>query len=339
MPHRAPRRHFLGLAARWAAAGTLASQGWVRAQAPAPGAWPTKAVRLVVPVGAGGTTDILARAVGQALQQLTGQPFVVDLKPGANGAIGAVEVMRQPADGYTLLVGTASTHGIAPAVIPNLGFGVDDFTPLSLLADPPAVLMVSPKLGIKSLRELVELARSKPGVLNYYSTGVGSYTHLMSVLLEQSAKVKMTNVPYKGFGQAYPDLVSGATHVTWDAIASAQPYVKDGRLTGLAVTGTKRAPSLPDLPTVTEALAQMGLPGFSSTAWFGLYGPRGMAPDLARQISDAVNKALKSSDLQARYAQLGLDPVQSSPAEFGAMWKADVERWRRVVRETGIKVE
>lgn len=312
----------------------LAFSGLVHAQT-----WPTKPVRLVVPVGAGGTTDIVARAIGQALQQSTGQPFVVDLKPGANGAIGSIEVMRQPPDGYTLLVGTASTHGISPAVMPNLGYTTSDFTPIGLLADSNVALLVSPKLGVKSVKELIELAKAKPGYLNYYSSGAGSYTHFMSALLELQAKVKLTHIPYKGFAQAIPDMISGTTHVAWDSIPSSLPYVKDGRLVALAVSGPKRSTALPDLPTMNEALAQLGLPGFSSSAWFGLFGPRGMSPELTRRINEEVNKVLRSPEIQSRFTAMGLDVVQTTPAEFNNIMQTDVERWRRIAREANIKVQ
>lgn len=336
MPSDSDRRSFMSRIVRCIAAATLVASGFAHAQA-----WPTKPVRLVVPVGAGGTTDILARAVGQALQQTTGQPFVVDLKPGAAGAIGSMEVMRQPPDGYTLLVGTASTHGISPAVMAKakLGYGIEDFTPIALLADANLVLLVSPKLGVKNVKELIELGKARPGFLNYYSTGEGSLTHLMSALLGLQSGVKMAHVPYKGFAQAVPDMMAGTMHIAWDAIASALPYVKDGRLVALAVAGSKRSAALPDVPTMNEAMKQMGLPGLSATAWFGLYGPRGMSPELTRRVNDEVNKALRSPEVLNRFSALGLDPVQSTAAEFNSLMQADVERWRRVAHDAAIKVD
>jgi len=336
MPFGSHRRCFMGRVVRCIAAAAMVASGFAHAQA-----WPTRPVRLVVPVGAGGTTDIQAPAVGQALQQSTGQPFVVDLKPGAGGAIGSIEVMRQPPDGYTLLVGTASTHGISPAVMPRpkLGYGIEDFTPIGLLADANLVLLVSPKLGVKNVKELIDVAKARPGFLNYYSTGEGSLTHLMSALLSQQTNVKMTHVPYKGFAQALPDMMAGTMHISWDAIASALPYVKDGRLTALAVAGPKRSPALPDVPTMNEVMSQMGLPALTATAWFGMYGPRGMSPELTRRVNDEVNKALRSPEVLNRFVAMGLDPVQSTPAEFNSLMQGDVERWRRVARDAAVKLD
>ena len=328
------RRNFISRIALWAPVALLLAGGLAHAQT-----WPTKAVRIVVPVGAGGTTDILARAMSQALQQATGQPFIVDLKPGANGAIGSLEVARAPADGYTLLVGTVSTHGVGPATLTSLGYGPADFTPIALLADTPSLMVVSPKLGVKSVKQFIELARAKPGYINYTSTGPGAYTHLVSEMFALQSGIKMTHVPYKGFAQMVPDMMAGIVHLTWDAVPSALPYVRDGRLLGLAVTGPKRVAAAPEIPTIGEALAEMGLPGFAVTAWFGLYAPRGLAPELTKRINDEVNKALRSPEIVTRFAAMGIEPAQTTSAEFEAMVNADIERWRRVVREAKIKIE
>lgn len=301
-------------------------------------AWPTKPVRVVVPVGAGGTADILARTISEAMRKATGQAFVVDLKPGAGGAIASLDVIKQPPDGHTLLVATISTHALVQATNQKIGHGYEDYTPIGLLADARVVMMVTPKLGAKSVKELIETARAKPGVLNYYSTGVGSFTHLMSAMLETNAKIKMVHVPYQGFTQALPDLVDGRTHLTWDAIGSALPYVKDGRLTAIGVTGKGRTSVLPELPTVTESMSQLGLPDISANSWFAVVAPKGMSPELARRINEELNSALRSPEVVARYTSLGMEPPQSTPAEFASMWRADTERWRSVVRDAGIKI-
>lgn len=328
------RKSLVRMAGCLSASGLVAMGRTAHAQA-----WPAKPVRLVVPFGAGGTTDILARAVGQAMHQATGQAWVIDSKPGAAGAIGSMEVMRQPADGYTLLFATSSTHGVSPAVTPNLGYALADFTPVGTVADVGMLLLVSPKLGVKSVRELIELAKAKPGFVNYMSNGSGSQTHLMTALLELQAGVKMTHVPYKSLPQVVPDMMSGAMHIAWDAVPSSLPYVTDGRLQALAISGARRVSALPNVPTLGEALRQMGLPGFSSSVWFALYGPKGMPTELTRRINEEVNKVLKSPDIVARFSAQGIDAVQGTPAELGALAAGDVDRWRRVVRDANIKLD
>jgi len=334
MPHIPLRRSLLGRMAASVALAALAAAGAAHAQT-----WPTKPVRIVVPVGGGGTTDIMSRLLAEAVQQSTGQTVIVELKPGANGAIAANDVMRAPPDGYTLLVGTIATHGVGPAVIPKLGFTNADFTPIGRLADTNTFLLASPSLGARTVKEVIDLAKAKPGSLNYYSTGTGSFAHLVLELFRNEAKVDLVHIPYKGFAEGFPDLASGKTHLALDAIASSLPYVKDGRLRALAVFGPKRSPVMPDVPTMGEAMAQAGLPGFAVTAWFGLYGPKGMAPDLARRINEEFNKALRAPKVVERFAALGLDASPSTPAEFGAFEQADVARWRRVKDSAGIKIE
>lgn len=313
----------------------LAVAGLAHAQA-----WPTKPVRIVVPVGAGGTTDLLARLVGQALSQSTGQPFVVDLKPGGAGTIGSLEVARAQADGHTLLVGTTSTHGINPAVTPNIQYNaLDDFTPIALLAEANTVMLVSPKLNVRTFKELIELARSKPNTINYTSTGAGTYSHMMSEMLRLQTGMLMTHVPYKGAGQMLPDLMSGIVHLSWDALPSGLPHVKDGKLRGIVVSGPRRSAAAPDLPTLGEAMAEMGLPRIAVNSWFGLYAPRGLSPELARRINEEVNKVLNTPDMAVRFAGYGIEPGKGSAADFAALTRSDIERWRRVAREANVKVE
>ena len=318
-------------AARWLAVLALAASGLAHAQA-----WPVKPVRIVVPVSTGGTTDLLARVVGQALSQALGQPFVVDGKPGAAGAIGSLEVARAPSDGYTLLVATSSTHAVAPAVSTQLRYNpVEDFTPIALLAESNNMLLVSPTLDVKDMKDLLALARRKPGHLNYSSSGIGSFGHLTFELLRTQAGVNLTHVPYKGTGASITDLVTGAVHMAVDALPSALPQVKEGRLRGLAVTGPRRSPLAPDIPTIAEA----GLPGFSVLSWFGLYGPRGMPPQLVRRINDEVNKVLQSPDMASRFAALGIEPARGSSADFAAMVAADTARWSQLAKEIKLKLD
>jgi len=299
-------------------------------------AWPNKPVRIVVPVSPGGATDLLARVVGQALSQNLGQQFVVDSKPGAAGAIGSLEVARAPADGYTLLLATSSSHSVAPALSKNLRYNpVEDFTPIALIAEANNVILVSPSLQVKDFKELIALAKQKPGYLNYVSSGNGSFGHLTFELLAAQAGVQMTHVPYKGTAAAIADLTSGGVHLAADAIPSALPHVKDGRLLGLAMTGPRRSSLAPNIPTVAEA----ALPGFSVVSWFGLYAPRGLPPQLAQRINEEVNKVLKSPDMVARFANLGVDAGKGSPADFANMVAADTDRWSRLAKDRKIQLD
>jgi len=330
------RRHFvaaaiLGKALRWLPAVALAASGVAHAQA-----WPSKPVRIVVPVAAGGATDLLARIVAQGLTQNLGQQFIVDGKPGAAGAVGSIEVARAPSDGYTLLMATSSSHSVAPAVMKQLRYNpVDDFTPIALVAEANNVITMSPKVEAKDVKEFIALAKQKPGYYNYVSSGIGSFGHLTFELFAAQAGIKLTHVPYRGTAAAIPDMVSGSVHLAADAMASAMPHVKEGRLRGLAVTGARRSPQAPNIPTVSES----GLPGFSVVSWFGLYAPRNLPPQLAQRINEEVNKVLKSPDTAARLAGLGVDAGHGSPADFAKMVAADTARWTRLAKDLNIQLE
>jgi tripartite-type tricarboxylate transporter receptor subunit TctC len=298
--------------------------------------WPTKPVRVIVPVAPGGTTDLLARVISQALSQNLGQQFVVDGKPGAAGAIGSLEVARAPADGYTLLLATSSSHSVAPALSKNLRYNpVDDFTPIALIAEANNMVLVSPTLKVKDFKELMTLAKQKPGFLNYVSSGNGSFGHLTFELMASQAGVQMTHVPYKGTAAAIMDLASGGVHLAADALPSSLPQIKEGRLQGIAVTGSRRSPLAPNIPTVAES----GLPGFAVVSWFGLYAPKGLPPALALRINEEVNKVLKSPEMVARFAALGVDAGKGSSAEFAAMVAADTERWSKLAKERQIQID
>lgn len=316
---------------RWMSVLTLVTSGLAHAQT-----WPAKPVRLVVPVSPGGTTDMLARVVGQALSQNLGQGMVVESKPGAAGSIAALEVARAPADGYTLLVATASTHAVAPALNPNLKYNpVDDFTPIALLAEANNILLVSPTVGVKTLQELLAYAKQKPGALNYSSSGIGSFAHLYFESFASHANIQLTHVPYKGTASSITDLVSGGVHLAADALPSALPHVKEGRLRGVAVTGSRRSALASDIPTVSEA----GVPGLSVTSWFGLYAPRNLPPEVAKKINDEVNKVLRSPEIVAKFASMGIEANPGSPSDFASMVAKDTQRWRGVVRDAKIKLD
>ena len=297
--------------------------------------WPTKPVRIVTPFAAGGSVEVVARLLADALTRSTGQTFLVDSKPGASGAIGSVEVARSAADGHTLLFSTNSTHSIAPAVFGKRQYdAVEDFTPIALIGEANVFILASPTMKVKTLADVLELAKAKPGSLNFGSGGAGTHGHLTFELLKAQAGVDLTHVPYKGIGAAYPDLISGAIHLLTDGIPGGATQIKAGRAIGVAVTGPKRSPVSPDVPTVGETV-----PGYAVVSWFGLWGPRGMPTALAARINEEVDKVLHAPDFAARLAGMGLDTGSGSPAKFAEYVAADLKRWTQVVRERNIKAD
>lgn len=297
-------------------------------------AWPGKPVRIVVPFSVGGTTDLLARLVGQALSQNTGQSFVIDNRTGGGGSIGSGEVVRAAPDGHTLLLTTASTHSVAPALSKLPYNTVTDFTPIAHLADSDLVILASPSLGVKNMAELLDVARKKPGALNYSINGVGTISHLTFELLSVQTGITMVSVPYKGAGSSITDVSSGIVQLQTDVPATGVTHVNSGRVRAIATTGPRRSSLLPDVPTVAESV-----PGFTSVTWFGLYGPRGMSPELTQRIQDTVTKVMQSPEILERFKTLGLEPGRGTSADFAAMVAADSARWSRVVKERNIKLD
>lgn len=319
---------------RWGVAVWVACAG-VAAQAQ--GAWPDKPVRVVVPFPASGATDLVARVVTQRVSQELGQQFVVDNKPGAGGTIGAAEAAKAPADGYTLLLTTSSTHAISPHITKRLAYDArKDFTPIAHLADAPSVLLVTPGLPVKTVQELVAYAKSHPGELNYASSGNGTIVHLNSAAFSAQAGIRLTHVPYKGTAQAIPDLTAGQVHLLFDSLPTGMPHVKSGRLRALAVTSERRSALAPELPTVAES----GLPGYASVTWFGVYAPAGLPPALAQRIHAAFTRAMQAPEVADNLARLGVEPAKpSSPAQFAALVQADSDRWASVVRQFNISID
>lgn len=293
--------------------------------------WPNRTVRVVVPFPASGATDLVARVVTQRVSQELGQQLIVDNKPGAGGTIGAAEAAKAPADGYTLLLTTSSTHSISPHLIPRLTYDPNrDFTPVIHLADAASVLLVPTSLPVKSVAELIAYAKQRPAQLNYASSGNGTIVHLNSAAFTAQAGIQMTHVPYKGTSQSITDLAAGQVHMLFDSIPTGLPHVKSGRLNALAVTGTKRSSLAPELPTVAEA----GLPGFSSVTWFGVYLPANAPAPLVERINQAFSKAMQAPEVIDGLAKLGVETVRNStPAKFESMVKADSARWASVIRQ------
>ncbi|MDN4588059.1 ABC transporter substrate-binding protein [Xenophilus aerolatus] len=306
------------------------------AQAQASGsAYPNKPVRLVVPYPPGGPTDIVARLVAQKLSDAMGQQFVIDNRPGAGGNPGAELVARSPADGYTLVVATTA-HAINPSLFKNLGYSLSkDFAPVSQLTSGPLVIVANPQLPAKNVAELIALAKARPGELNFASSGNGQSTHLSAELFAAMAGVKMNHIPYKGSAPALTDTMGGQTQLMFDTMLSAMPHVKAGKLKALAVTSAMRSPVAPDLPTVAES----GLPGYEAIAWNGLLAPAGTPPEVVARLNAELKKVLAAPDVKDKFEAQGFAAAWNAPEDFGRFMAAEVDKWAKVVKVSGAKVD
>lgn len=300
-----------------------------------PTAFPVKPVRVVVPLAVGGGSDIVARIAAQALSELWGQPVLVDNRPGAGSTIGTALVAKAPADGYTLLV-SSSAVAIAPAIYQGLSFDTaKDLSAVSLLASQPSVVAVHAAVPAHSVKDLIALARARPGQVSYGSAGTGSATHLGSELFRFMAKIDLLHVPYKSAGLATNALLAGETQMLVTNMASVLPHARAGRVRVLGITSARRSSLLPEVPTVAEA----GLPGFEYSTWYGMLAPGGTAPALVARIQSDVAKLLRSPAWQERFTAQGLEVIAGTPAEFGAFLRDELARWARVVAAAGIKPE
>jgi tripartite-type tricarboxylate transporter receptor subunit TctC len=318
----------------WLALG-LAAAGIVLSQGATAQAWPTKPVRVVVGFTAGGTTDILARNVGQQLGEKFKQPFVVDNKPGAGGNLGTEITVRAPADGYTLLVASVGPIAVNPTLFPKLGYNpLTELVPIVLLADVPNVLVVHPSVPADTLEEFVAYAVANPGKLNYCSTGIGTSSHLSGFLLAKRAGLQVTHVPYKG-ADALNDLLSGRIQFMFATIPSVRQHIAAGSLRALAVSSAKRSRSLPEVPTVAER----GFPGFEAGSWFGFFAPRGTPDEVVTTLNKAVNEIIAVPAVEAAMVKEGADPAANTPQQFSQFVQREFEKWRAVVRESGAVVE
>lgn len=298
--------------------------------------YPDKPITLIVPWAPGGSTDILARALGERLSKSLGQTVIVDNRAGASGNIGSNIVAKAKPDGYTLLVGSMSTHAMNPALMASMPFkGVEDFTPIAQLANVINTLVVSNSVPANNLKDFIAYAKANPGKLNYASAGQGSTNHLSAVLFEKAAGITMVHVPYKGGAPAVVDTVADQTQVLFSAGTQTLPHVKTGKLKLLAVTEARRSALMPDgVPTVGETL-----PGYELGVWYGLFGPANMPRELVAQLNAAANAAMADPAVKARMDSLGVEVVKTTPAQFASVLKSDAERYGKIIRELGIKGE
>ena len=298
--------------------------------------YPSRPIHLIVPFAAGGGNDTVARLVGQGLTAELGQPVVIDNRPGAGGVVGAEAAAHAAPDGYTLFLGGVGSHAINPSLHEHLGYDpVKDFTPISLIASAPLVLVVHPSVPATSVHELVALAKAKPGALNYASNGNGSSSHLAAVMFASTAGVDLVHVPYKGLAPALGDLLSGQVQLMFSSVVAILPHVKAGKLRALAVSSKERLSLLSDLPTVSEA----GVPNYQTSSWYGILAPAGTPPDAVARLNAAIVKVVAQPHVRQALAQEGAEPVSSTPAAFGAFIQSERERLGEVIRTAKVPMQ
>ncbi|MFC5510265.1 Bug family tripartite tricarboxylate transporter substrate binding protein [Massilia jejuensis] len=322
-----PQRRSLALAV--AAAGVLAL---APAAAMAQAAFPTKPITIVVGFSPGGTTDTLARVVGQAMSRDLGQPVMIDNRPGAGGNIGTQMVARAPADGHTLLMGTVGTHAINQSLYKKMGFDpIKDFQPISRVALVPNLLVAHPSQPFKNVKELIAHAKANPGKINFASSGSGTSIHLSAEMFNQMTGVDMQHIPYKGSAPALTDLLAGQTAIMFDNMPSVISHVKAGKLRPIAVTTPQRSPALPDVPTIAES----GVPGYSATSWFGLLAPAGTPAPVVAKLNASILKALADPEVKKKMAEQGAEPHGEKPEQFAEFIRSETAKWGQTVKASG----
>jgi len=309
--------------------------GTLACMASAFAAYPDKPIRLIVPFAPGGSTDVLARLVGEKLTQSLGQPVIVENKPGASGNIGSEIVAKAKPDGYTLLVGLGHTHTVNPVMFTNMTFkGIEDFTPIAMLGFVTTTMVVNPEVPVKTVAEFIAYAKANPGKIAYASAGVGSSTHLDGAIFAKMAGVDMLHVPFKGGAPAMQETIAGRTQVQFTAANLTLPQVNAGKLRLLAVTGSKRAAILPNVPTVAETL-----PGFDKGVWYGVFGPAGMPKELTDKLNAEINRIMNAPEQKKMLEEIGIEVSNDTPSEFRATLQKDAEYYGKLIRDLNIKAD
>lgn len=295
--------------------------------------YPSKAIRVIVPYAPGGATDLIARLVGQELSRRMGQQMIVENRPGAGGVIGAEAVAKAPPDGHTVLLAAPAEVAILPHLQKMPYRAERDLAPVSLAAVTPLILVVHPALPVKSVQNVISLAKSRPGQLTYASAGTGGVQHLAGELLKISSKIDLVHVPYKGAGPVMPDLIGGHVAMFFSGMPPAIPHVRAGKLRALAVTTTKRSPTAPEVPTMQEG----GVPGFDISNWFGYFVPAGTPPEAIEKLGGEVNRALKLQDVREKLANVGAEVAATSPQELMQFWKSESDKFAKLIKASGAK--
>ena len=298
--------------------------------------WPARPVRFVVPFPAGGSTDIVARVLAEKLAQGLGQPFVIDNRGGAGGTTGSDAVAKAPADGYTLLIATSSTHAIAGSLYAKLPYdAVRDFEPVSLIGTATIMLVTHPSVGVKTVKELIALAKAKPALLTFASSGNGGISHLTGEYFKSQAGIEMQHIPYKGDTPMIADLVGGRVSLAFGTAVAFLPHVQSGKLTAIAVTNARPSPIAPNLPTVADS----GLAGFEALQWFGVLMPAGTPGEIVARLNAELLKVLRMAEVRERLKALGIEIAGNTPAEFAGFMRAETAKWARIVKDSGARVD
>ena len=298
--------------------------------------YPSQPIRLVVPYAAGGTSDTVARLLSEEIAKKLDTPVVVENKAGAGGNIGTEQAARAKPDGYTMLMGVVATHGINANLYKNIGYDpVKDFSPITLIASSPSVVLVNPEVPVDSIQELIDYAKGNPGKLNFGSSGNGSSHHLAGELFKSMAAVDMTHIPYRGTAAAQVDLMAGEIQVLFDTLPAAMPHVKAGKVKPLGVSSTERDPALPDLPTVAEA----GVPGYEVGSWYGLLFPANTPKEIVDRMNEVVVEIVQAPAISKRLIELGATPVANSPEEFATHIEQELNKWAKVIETANARVD
>ncbi len=313
------------------AAALLAPAAALQAQA----AYPNKPIKIIAPVQPGGGVDLVARTIADRLGRALGQSIIVDNQSGGGGVVGSMATARAAPDGYTLMVGYVGTHGTNPAVRKLPYDAVKDFTPIAMVGGTPNILIVPPSVPADTLQAFIQYAKKNPGKLSYGSSGPGTLTHLAMEQLKVAVDLDVVHVPYRGIGPAFADILGGQTQAMFPGLAAALPHIKAGKVRPLAVTGQKRHPLVPDVPTFEE----LGYKGFTGVQWYGIVGPANMPAPLVKRLNDEINRILENPELRERLAGEALEPMPMSPEQFGQYIKDDITRWSKLAKERGIEIE